>query len=140
MLAGAPEDGLAQRDGPEVVPARDVGLGPRFERAEQAGHGAGEGVGEPGLGPAWAVPGPPVVDRRVVERAGDALRPAGPADVAERQAAGPFEPPADADLGPRPLARRAAPDVVPGRGAGLLIFEDVQVDAVGVRERRPGVG
>ena len=76
-----------------------------FQGAEQAGHRAGEGVGEPGFGPAGAVPGALVADRGVVDRARDAFGPAGPADRAEGEALGPLEPPADADVGRRPLAR-----------------------------------
>ena len=61
VLACAVQDGLAEGDGLEVVAAGDVGLGAGLEGAEQAGHRAGEGVGEPGLGPARAVPGAAVV-------------------------------------------------------------------------------
>src|SRR3954470_10536310 len=141
VLSGAREDGLAEGDRLEVVAAGDVGLGPVFERPEETGHGAGEGVGEPGFGPSGAVPGAVISGGRVVEGAGDPGGPVGPADRAEGQAVGPLDAPADADVGGGPLVGRAVPDVVPGGGAGpILEFEDVEVDAILVCELRPGIG
>ena len=55
MLAGAAKHGLAKRDGFEVIATRDIWIGAGLDRAEQAGHRAGEGVREPGLGPSCAM-------------------------------------------------------------------------------------
>src|SRR4051794_18389287 len=141
MLAGTREDGLAERDRLEIVAPGDVGGLAGLQGAEQAGHGAGEGVGEPGFGPSGAVPTALVAPGRVIERARDAGGPAGPADRAQREPFRPLEPPADADVGRRPFTRRAVPDVVPGRAAGAAgILQDVAIQAVLVREGRARVG
>src|SRR5262245_29747895 len=56
VLAPRGQHGLAERDRLEVVPPRYVRLGARFEGAEQAAHGAGERIGEPGVRPSGPVP------------------------------------------------------------------------------------
>ncbi len=103
---------------------------------KQLGHRADEGVGEPDLVPARLdASRRRVACVREVERARRPGRVARPADRAAGQPVGPFDPPADADVAGRPLAGRAGPDVVPRRGpAPVVVLEDVQVDAVVVRE------
>ena len=141
VLRPGSQDSLAKGNCPEIVPARDVRLGARLEGTKQPCHGAGKGVGKPGLGPPRAVPGPVIAAARVIERAGYASRPAGPADGALGKSLGALESPADADVGSGPFTRRTAPDIVPARRPGTRgILKNVKVDAIGVGERRPGVG
>ncbi len=125
VFGGRAHDGLAEGDGAEVVSARDVGLGAGLDGDQEAGHGAGEGVGEPGFGPAGAVPDAGVVEGGVVERAGHLFRPAGPADGAEGDASGALDAPPDEDLGKAALRERGRPRRRPRRrrGRGCRIRE-----------------
>src|SRR5262249_41654283 len=121
MFARRDQHGLAQRDRLEVVPARDIRADARLEGAKQAAHAAGERVGEPGVRPPGTMPLAAVADRGVVDRTRDPCRPARPADLANRQALGPLEPPPHGDARARALARRPRPDVVPAARSGAVL-------------------
>ena len=137
VLRPGSEKILAKGNSPEVVTARDVRLGARLEGTKQPCHGAGKGVGKPGLGPPRAVPRPVIAAARVIERAGYASRPAGPADGALGKSVGALKSPADADVGTGPFTRQTGPDIVPARRPGTRgILKNVKVDAISVGERR----
>ena len=96
------------------------GSAPRLEGTKQPGHGAGEGVGKPGLGPPRAVPAPR--DRRgSCNRAcWVRVRPAGPADGALGKSVGALESPADADIGTGPFRAASCP---PTRAATRSVIQ-----------------
>src|SRR5579883_1171025 len=135
------QDRLAEGDRLEVVAAGDVWLRAGDHGLEQGPHRQGEGIREPGLRPSGPMPGAPVANGGVLDRAGDPARPAGPADLTEGQSLGPFEAPAHPQARPRPLLRGTRPDVIPTRRPrSVLVLENIQVDPVLVRERAPRVG
>ena len=92
----------------EVIPARDVRLSARFQRVEQSPHRTGKRVGKPRLRTTRAMPGPVVADRRVIDRAGHANRPAGPADRAGVAPRSPRNASVPSDS-PRPLRATGPP-------------------------------
>ena len=115
VVACRGENGLAQGDCLQVVPSRNIGLTARFEGVQQAPHRPGEGVGKPRLPPARAMPSALVANGGIINRAGNAVGPAGPADCAQGEPFGPLESPTNADLRPGPFSGRPGPDIVPGR-------------------------
>src|SRR5262245_13989947 len=119
------QDRLAEGDRLQVVPAGEVQLTPLLQRRDQIPHGEGERIREPGLPPPGPMPLATIADRRVIHRAGDALGPAGPTDLAQRQPLGPLESPSHRKARTGPLVRRTGPDVIPtGRSRTGLILED----------------
>src|SRR5437879_529543 len=129
MLLGRGEYRLAERDRLDVVAAADLRLDAIFDCAQELGHRADEGIGEPHFRPARRQPTWPLL-RGEIERAWRLGGVARPTDGAAREAVGPFDAPANGDVALGTFARGAGPDVVPARGpATVVVFEDVEVDA-----------
>ena len=119
VLARRGQDGLAEGDRLQVVAARRCRARSPVSRARSKPPMVpAKASGNQASGQRGRCQAPCVADRRIVDRAGDALGPAGPADRAQGQPFGPLEPPADCDLGRGPLARGPGPDVVPAPRPG----------------------
>src|SRR5207244_10350609 len=94
-----------------------------------------ECIRKPHFLPTWLEPIAWLLFGREVERTRRSRRVAWPTDGAAGEAVGPFDAPADADVTLRAFAGWAGPDVVPRRcPAAVVVFKDVEVDAIRVRK------
>src|SRR5437763_1781202 len=76
-----------------------------------------------------------------IQRAGRPYRIAWPADAAAGHAVCPFHAPTDVDVALCSFPRWPGPHIVPAAGpAAIVVLEDVQIDAVPVREARALIG
>ena len=135
MAAGGSIAGVHQSHCEQVASSGNFRFAILFECAQQLGHGADEGVGEPDGIPVWLVPGALIVDGGVAECAGCASGVVRPADGSQCQSCRSFDSPADSDVAAAAFASGSGPDIIPDGGLNATWeIEDTECDPVCVLE------
>src|SRR5262249_50667612 len=98
MLPRRPITRFDERHRLQIVAAADFRFSVFFESAEELGHRAGEGVGEPDFVPSGLNPFTGIAGSRVVERARGGLGIFGPPNSSAAHPLGSFDTPTDADV------------------------------------------